>query len=98
MMSLCYVGILWATFEETEQVQFVTASSRGYKKKSQINFLCSQLVMSLLYTNHTTCFGYSAIFRCIMYIKMLTLLLKHYIHDTPEHGCIAETCSVICAQ
>jgi hypothetical protein len=45
--------------------------------KSQINFPCSQLIVSLLYTNHTICFGYTATFRCIMYIKMLKLLLKH---------------------
>jgi hypothetical protein len=33
-----------------------------FQQKSQINFLCSQLIVSLLYTNHTTCFGYTAIF------------------------------------
>jgi hypothetical protein len=82
--------------------------------KSQINYLRSQLIVSLLYTNHTTCFGYTAILRCIMYIKMLKLLLKHnrsvnllskltiiqvlYIHDTPQDVCISETCSAICVQ
>jgi hypothetical protein len=38
-------------------------------------FVCSQLIVSLLYTNYTTCFGYTAILRCITYIKMLKLLL-----------------------
>jgi hypothetical protein len=45
--------------------------------KSQINHLCQQLIVSLLYTNHTTYFGYTAILSCVMYIKMLILLLKH---------------------
>jgi hypothetical protein len=31
------------------------------------SYLCSQLIMSLLYIDHTTCFGYIAIFRCVTY-------------------------------
>jgi hypothetical protein len=29
------------------------------------SYLCSQLIVSLLYIDHTTCFGYTAIFRCV---------------------------------
>jgi hypothetical protein len=37
-----------------------------YNKNS---YLCSQLIVSLLYEyiDHTTCFGYTAIFRCVTY-------------------------------
>jgi hypothetical protein len=33
-----------------------------------VNYLCSQLIVSLLYTNHTTCFGYMSILRCNTHI------------------------------
>jgi hypothetical protein len=31
--------------------------------------------VSLLYTDYSTCFGYIAIFRCIVYIKMLKIVV-----------------------
>jgi hypothetical protein len=38
-------------------------------------YLCSQLIVSLLHTDHTTCFGYTAIFRCVTCIKMLKIVI-----------------------
>jgi hypothetical protein len=35
----------------------------------------SMLIVSLLYTDHTTCFGYIDIFRCVIYIKMLKIVI-----------------------
>jgi hypothetical protein len=45
--------------------------------------------------NHTTCFDYIAIFRCVTSIKMLKILIILYTCNTPEDGYIAETCSVV---
>jgi hypothetical protein len=41
---------------------------RLYYNENDHNYLCSQLIVSLLYTDHTKCFGYTAIFRCVIII------------------------------
>jgi hypothetical protein len=38
-----------------------------YYNENDHSYLCSQLIVSLLYIDHTTCFGYTAIFRCVKY-------------------------------
>jgi hypothetical protein len=46
---------------------------RLYYNENDHSYLCSQLIVSLLYVDHTTCFGYTAIFRRVTY-KMLKIV------------------------
>jgi hypothetical protein len=48
---------------------------RMYYNENDNCYLCSQLIVSLLHTDHTTGFGYIAIFRCVTNIKMLKIVI-----------------------
>jgi hypothetical protein len=39
----------------------------GLGNENDHSYLYSQLIVSLLYIDHTKCFGYTAIFRCVTY-------------------------------